>query len=47
MPSIALKADPNPPLQPLRTMYVAITIVPLSSARDGVHGFLDAIGFPP
>jgi hypothetical protein len=47
MPSIALKADSNPPLRPLRMLYVATAIDPLPSARDGVHGAVSTIGFPP
>jgi hypothetical protein len=47
MPSIALKADSNPPLRPLRMLYVATAIDPLPSACDGVHGAVSAMGFPP
>ena len=47
MPSIARKADSNPPFRPLRMLYVATAIDPLPSARDGVYGAVSAMGFPP
>jgi hypothetical protein len=47
MPFIALKADFNPPLQPLGMLYIATAIDPLPSACDGVHGSVDAMGFLP
>jgi hypothetical protein len=47
MPSITLKAVSNPPLQPLRMLYVATAINPLPSACDGMHGSVSTMGFPP
>ncbi len=45
--SISLKADSNPPLQPLRMFHNATAMDPLPSVCDGGCEAASAMGFPP